>query len=57
MDNGIRTIYPIRLNKVSMFRGGSRVLHKTPEERWATHEPKRCEYNNKKEDNNSNFYH
>ena len=53
MVNGIRTSDPRGLNKGrgSKFRVGSRVRQETPEEgRW-THQPKRCENNNKDEDN------
>ena len=51
MVNGIRTSDPRGLNKgrISKFREGSRV--ETLEEGWRTYQPKRCEYNNKDEDN------
>ena len=55
MVNGIRARDPRGLNKryASKFRVGSRVLQETPEEDRRTHRPKRCEYNNKDEDNRS----
>ena len=56
MVNGIRTIYPSWLNKGfgSEFCLGSRVRHKTPEESRRMHRPKRCEFSNEDEDNNTN---
>ena len=45
MVNGIRANEPQVLNK------GSWDLKATPEEGWRTYLPKRCEYNNKVEDN------
>ena len=49
----IRTSEPRGLNKEhgSKFRVGSRVRQETPEEVRRTYRPKRCEYNNKDEDN------
>ena len=38
----------------STFCISSRVQQETPEEGWRTHQPKRCEYNNKDEDNSPN---
>ena len=51
MVNGIRASDLHGLNKggVSNFHVGSRVRKETPEECWKR--PKRCEYNNKDEDN------
>ena len=53
MVNGIRTVDPRGLNKGrgSKFRVGSRVQQKTPEDGRRTYRPKRCEYDNKDEDN------
>ena len=47
MVNGIGTIYLYGLNKEfsSMFRIGSQVRHKSPEEGQRTPRPKRYEYN------------
>ena len=52
MVNGIRTSDPYGLNKGrgSKFREGSRV-QQTPEDGWRTYWPKRCDYDNKDEDN------
>ena len=52
MANGIRTGDPRGFNKgrSSKFREGSRV-RQTPEEGRKTYRPKRCENNNKDEDN------
>ena len=52
MTKGIRTGDPRGFNKVrsSKFREGSRV-RQTPEEGRRTYRPKRCENNNKDEDN------
>ena len=52
MVNGIRTGDPRGLNKgcSSKFRKNSRV-RQTPEEGWRTYRLKRCENNNKDEDN------
>ena len=52
MANGIRTGDPRGFNKgrSSKFREGSQV-RKTPEEGRRTYRPKRCENNNKDEDN------
>ena len=36
------------------FSVGSRIWQETLEEGWKTHRPKRCEYNNKDEDNSLN---
>ena len=57
MVNGIRTIYPRRLNKgfCSKFRVGSTDRHKRPKEDRRLHRPKRCKYNNEDEDNCSNI--
>ena len=51
MANGIRTSDPRELNKGCglKFHVDSRVRH-TPEEGQRTYRPKRCEYNNKDED-------
>ena len=38
----------------SKFREGSRVRQEIPEEGRRTHWPKRCDYNNKDEDNRLN---
>ncbi len=53
MVSGIRASVSRGLNKGrgSKFRVGSRV-GKTPEEGRRIYRPKRCEYNNKDEDNN-----
>ena len=55
MVNGIRTSEQRRLNKGrgSKFCVGSGVRKNTPEERQRTLRPKRCEYNNKAEDDSS----
>ena len=55
MVNGIRASDHRELNKGrgSMFRVGSRVREETPEECRRKHRPKRCEYNNKDEDNST----
>ena len=52
MANGIRTGDPRGFNKgcSSKFREGSRVRQR-PEEGWGKYRPKRCENNNKDEDN------
>ena len=52
MVNGIRASDPRGLNKGrgSKFRVGFRV-RQTPEEGRRTYRPKRCEYNNKNEEN------
>ena len=52
MANGIRTSDPCGFNKgcSSKFREGSRV-QQTPEEGWRTYRLRRCENNNKDEDN------
>ena len=53
MVNEIRASDRRGLNKGrgSKFRVGYRVRQETPEEGRRTHRPKRCEYNNKDEDN------
>ena len=53
MLNGIRASDPCGLNKGRdwKFRVGSRVRQETPEEGLWTYRQKRCEYNNKDEDN------
>ena len=53
MVNGIRASNLFGLNKRcgSKFHTGSWVWLETPEEGWKTYRPKRCEYNNKDEDN------
>ena len=57
MDNGIKTIYPYGLNKgiSSRLCVSSRLRYETPEQGRGTHQQKRCEYNNKDEDNSPNF--
>ena len=52
MVNGIRISDPCGLNKECglKFHVGSKVQQTTEEGRW-TYRPKRCEYNNKDEDN------
>ena len=52
MANRIRTDNPGGFNKghSSKFREGSRV-QQIPEEGWRIYRPKRCENNNKDEDN------
>ena len=57
MVNGIRTIYPHKLNKGfnSKFCIGSWVQHYTPEEGQRKYWPKRCVYNNEDEDNSPNI--
>ena len=52
----LETIYPHGSNKRfgSKFRVGSWVQDETPEEGRRTHRPKRCECNNKNEDNSLN---
>ena len=56
MVNGIRTIYPRGLSKGFglKFCVGSRVRHETPEEGRRMHRLKRCEYNEKDEDDSPN---
>ena len=56
MVNRIRTIYLDGLDKRfgSKFCVGSQVQHETLEEGWRMNWPKRCEYNNKDEDNSQN---
>ena len=53
MAEGIRGVKLRELNKGhgSKFCVGSRLRKVTPEEGWKTHRPKRCDYNNKHEDN------
>ena len=53
MVNGIRASDPHRLNKGCglKLRAGSRVGQEKPEEGRRTYRPKRCEYNNKAENN------
>ena len=53
MDNGIRASDLRWLNKGSgsKYHVGSRVRQETPEEGWRTYQPKRCEHDNKDEDN------
>ena len=55
MVNGIRTVYNHGLNKGFgwKFYEVSLVCQETPEESQKKHRPKRCEYNNKEEDNDS----
>ena len=57
MVNGIRIIYPQRLNKgfSSKFSVNSQVQHETPEEGRRTHWLKCCEYNNEADDNSPNI--
>ena len=45
------TLGVLNKGRGSKFRVGSRVRQVTPEEGRRTHQPKRCEYNNKDEDN------
>ena len=54
MVNRIRASDPRGLNKgrSSKFHVGFWVWQETPEEGWRTHQPKRCEYNNKDKDYN-----
>ena len=53
MVNGIRASYSRGLNKRRGLKSrvGSRVWYETPEEGWRIYRPKRCEYDNKDEDN------
>ena len=53
MVNGIRISDPQGINngRGSKFCVGSRVPQETPEEGRRTYRSKRCEYNNKDEDN------
>ena len=55
MADGIRGSNPSEFNKGrdSKFRIGARVRQETSEEGQRTHRPKRWQYNNKDEDNNS----
>ena len=55
MVNRIRASDTPRLNKrhSSKFCLGSQVQQEIPEEGQRTYQPKRCEYDNKVEDNNS----
>ncbi len=54
MVYGIRASDPCGLNKGCGSKScvSSRVRQETPEEGRKTHQPKRCECNNKDEDNN-----
>ena len=55
MVNIIRASDPHRLNKGRglKFRVGCRIQQEAPEKDQRTYQPKRCEYNNKDEDNSS----
>ena len=54
MVNGIRArdLPGSNNERSSKFRVASRIRQETPEEGWRVNRLKRCEYNNKNEDNN-----
>ena len=56
MVNRIRTLYPCGLNKGFglKFYVSFQVRQETTEESWRMHQPKRCECDNKDEDNSLN---